>query len=91
MGLLMMSPKFSKFKTVDISFLRGFKDNNMDSQVFVFRIPKIYLKIAFVYIRPGKATKLLFRNLFQNFDCHNCDILLGDLNLNPREIADNNT
>ena len=56
----------------------------MDSQGFVYRIENTSLKIAFHYIRPGKATKLLVRTWFDKYDCHNCDIIMGDLNLNPK-------
>ena len=84
MGLLMLSPKCSKFKNFDPDLLRGFKDNTMDSQGFILRIKNTSLKIAFLYIRPGKATKALIRDLLNKFDCHDCDIVMGDLNLNPK-------
>ena len=38
MGLLMISPKCSKLNNFDADLLRGFKDNNMDSQSFIYRI-----------------------------------------------------
>ena len=56
----------------------------MDSQGFILRVKNTSLKIAFLYIRPGKASKLLIRNLFNKYDCHDCDIIMGDLNLNPK-------
>jgi endonuclease/exonuclease/phosphatase family metal-dependent hydrolase len=44
----------------------------------------IYLKIAFVYIRPNKATKTLINTLLNSFDCKDCDLIMGDFNLNRR-------
>ena len=72
MGLLLISPKKSKYKDFDTSQLRGFKDPSTDSQGFVFGMKHIYLKIAFVYIRPGKATKKLISTLLNSYDCNDC-------------------
>ena len=84
MGLLLISPKKSKFKDYDTSQIRGFLDSCTDSQGFVFGMKHIYLKIAFVYIRPNKATKTLINTLLNSFDCKDCDLIMGDFNLNRR-------
>ena len=86
MGLLMISPKTSSYTKFDTSLLKGFV--NEDCQGFVFRIQQIYKKVAFIYIRPGKATEHLIQNLIEYYDCENCDLIMGDLNLNPRIIND---
>ena len=87
MGLLMMSPKKSSFNKFDSSMLRGFKDNS--SQGFVYGIMSpLFLKIGFLYIRPGTGSKKQIDTILKNYECNDCDILMGDLNLNPRKEAD---
>ncbi len=88
LGMLMISPKKSKFAKFDTSLLKGFLDSTNDSQGFIFGLSHIYLKLAFLYIRPGKGSKSVINNLLNDFDCDDCDVIMGDLNLNPKNDCD---
>ena len=83
MGLLMMSPKKSNFKRFDRSMMTGFKDENCQGFIYGFMNP-LYLRMCFIYLRPGVGSKKQIDKILRTFDCNNCDIIMGDLNLNPK-------
>ena len=83
MGLLMVSPKKSTYTSFDPSMLEGFKDEHCQGFVYGFMKP-LYLRVCFVYIRPGAGNKKQINHMLQYYDCSKCDIIMGDLNLNPR-------
>ena len=63
--------------------LNGFKDENSQGLLYGMMSP-LYLRFAFVYIRPGKGSKNQIYKMLNDYKCGDCDVIMGDLNLNPK-------
>ena len=87
MGLLMMSPKKSSFGKFDRNMLEGFKDENCQGLLYGFMNP-LYLRMSFIYLRPGVGSKTQISHMLKKYDCSKCDIIMGDLNLNPKNDSE---
>ena len=48
----------------------------------------LYLSFAFIYIRPGKGTKNQINKILIDYKCEDCDVIMGDLNLNPNNAEE---
>ena len=82
-----MSPKQSSFNKFDSSLVKGFKDKY--SQGFLFGILNpLYLRFGFLYITPGSGTKKQIYTILNSYEYNNCDVIMGDLNLNPKYESD---
>ena len=88
MGMLIMSPKNSNYTKFDSSLLIGFKDAHSQGLVYGMMKP-LYLRFGFVYLRPGTGTKKQIDTLLNSYNCKDCDVIIGDLNLNPRNFSEN--
>ena len=87
MGMLVMSRKQSQFQKIDPSILNGFKDENSQGLVYGMLSP-LYLSFAFIYIRPGKGSKNQINKILIDYKCEDCDVIMGDLNLNPNNAEE---
>ena len=71
----------------DTSLLTGFKDENSQGLLYGMMKP-LYLRFGFLYIRPGGGTKKQISRLLNSYQCNDCDVLMGDLNLNPNNAIE---
>ena len=63
--------------------LEVFKDENFQGFVYGFMNP-LYLRMCFMYLRPGVGSKRQINKILKNYGCDKCDVIMGDLNLNLR-------
>ena len=87
MGLLMLAPKNSNMSNFDPSMVKGFKDKHSQGLLYGMLKP-LYLRFAFLYIRPGSGTKRQISTILKSYECNDCDIIMGDLNLNPQKPSE---
>ena len=48
----------------------------------------LYLRFCFMYIRPGVGSKRQINKILTTYGCNNCDVIMGDLNLNQRHDSE---
>ena len=87
MGFLILSPKGKENNFVDPALTRQFKDSRC--QIIVQKLDEpINKTIAFVYMRPSTSSETQINKILQEYQCERCEIIMGDMNLNPREKSD---
>ena len=84
MGFLIMKPR--EAKDVPLKHIAEFKDTSC--QVMIYEI-KNDVKFAFVYLRPNAGNKDQISKILKNYQCSDVNVIMGDLNLNPRISFEN--
>ena len=81
MGFLIMTPRNSK-KVVSRNIIH-FKDDKSQVIILDFGDP-INKRFGFIYLRPSSGSQDQISKMLKKYQCNTCDVLMGDLNLNPR-------
>ena len=83
MGLLIMKPR--EARDIHLKNIAEFKDSSC--QVLVYAINDV--KFAFIYLRPNAGNKDQISKILNDYKCSEVDVIMGDLNMNPRISFDN--
>ena len=83
----MIAPKTSTYTNFDRSLLEGFHDKNSQGLIYGMMKP-LYLRFAFLYMRPGTGSKKQIETILTSYGCNDCDVIMGDLNLNPKNPSE---
>ena len=86
MGFLILTPRSSKN-----DFLRNithFKDDKCQVIIHDLGDP-INKTFGFIYLRPSSGSQDQISKMLKEYQCNTCDVLMGDMNLNPRIAYDN--
>ena len=88
MGILIMSPKNKECPMIQSSIFKTYEDKSC--QVVIQRFgPPINAQFAYVYMRPNCGSKDQVTRILTQFEGNNCDVIMGDLNLNPKLPSEN--
>ena len=87
MGFLILSPKENIRASFDPSITRQYSDQSCQIIIHDFGEP-INVSFAFIYLRPNKGTNDQIKMILEKYECDNCHIIMGDLNLNPRDASE---
>merc|ERR1711954_505327 len=83
MGLLIMKPR--QAKDIHLKNIAEFEDSSC--QVLIYAINDV--KFAFIYLRPNAGNKDQISKILNDYKCSEVDVIMGDLNINPRISFDN--
>ena len=83
MGFLIMKPR--EAAEIHLKHIAQFKDSKC--QVIIEEINCI--RFAFIYLRPNAGDKDQISKILQNYQCSEVDVIMGDVNLNPRISFEN--
>ena len=88
MGLLILCPKQNEeTEHVESKVLRSYRDSSCQVVIQSFTEP-INATYAYIYLRPNTGNREQIRRILEDYYCRDCDVIMGDLNLNPRISTD---